>query len=381
MSFTPKQRMLNAYKGIFSDRYPVAPEFWCYQPARILGVDMIQMELEVPHWQALKTSFTKYDVEGWGVGTPDRHPPDLSTHTRVEKINERQVRQITERTFRGKTFTSVRTLDKDEPAWQVEYPVKDETDIPTYINMLLDLDVPFDFNNAVREHRAVGEDYLLEMAIGLPFFDFLATFLGFEKAIFYLMAEDTAVLEGYRQRHTEYLKECVREACKKTTYESFFIGCGYSHNSLLGPKLWRRWDKPGLKAVAEEIHKHGRLMHIHLHGKCMESVPDLAEMGIDCVCPFERPPGGDIEGRQGLTKVRELLKGRVTMNGNVHTVETLIRGTPADVRAQVREIKEVFAGDPRLVIGTGDQVGAGTPEENLLAMFDEAKKPFSMHPR
>jgi len=39
----------------------------------------------------------------------------------------------------------------------------------------------------------------------------------------------------------------------------------------------------------------------------------------------------------------------------------------------VRQIKETFAGEPRLIIGTGDQVGRETLEENIFAMIEEAK--------
>jgi hypothetical protein len=35
---------------------------------------------------------------------------------------------------------------------------------------------------------------------------------------------------------------------------------------------------------------------------------------------------------------------------------------------------EAFAGTTRVIIGTGDQVGRETPEENLYAMIDEARK-------
>jgi uroporphyrinogen-III decarboxylase len=97
-------------------------------------------------------------------------------------------------------------------------------------------------------------------------------------------------------------------------------------------------------------------------------------LGVDCVCPFERPPGGDVNGLDDLKAVARLLKGRTTMNGNVHTVETLIRGTPADVRREVDEILEAFAGNPRVIVGTGDQVGRETPAENLHAMVEEAKR-------
>jgi len=67
MTFTPKQRMLSAYRGIWSDRVPVAPEFWYYYPAKLLGVDMIQFSREVPFHQALKTTFEAFECEGWGV--------------------------------------------------------------------------------------------------------------------------------------------------------------------------------------------------------------------------------------------------------------------------------------------------------------------------
>ena len=106
----------------------------------------------------------------------------------------------------------------------------------------------------------------------------------------------------------------------------------------------------------------------------METVADFAQLNVDCVCPFERPPGGDVRGLRDLRTVARHLDGRTAMNGNIHTVETLIRGTPADVRREVREVLTAFKGNPRVIVGTGDQVGRETPEENLHAMIDEAKK-------
>ena len=170
---------------------------------------------------------------------------------------------------------------------------------------------------------------------------------------------------------SEFQRHLIRQACLHTEFESFMIGCSYSCNSLIGPHLWRRWDKPYIKAMADELHSHGKLLHLHFHGRSMETLADFAEIGVDCVCPFERGPGGDIDGTAGLEEVRRQLDDRVTMNGNVHTVETLIRGTPADVRQEVRQIKEAFSGSARLIIGTGDQVGRETPDENIHAMIEE----------
>ena len=75
-----------------------------------------------------------------------------------------------------------------------------------------------------------------------------------------------------------------------------------------------------------------------------------------------------------LALVRRMLSERVTFNGNVHTVETLIRGAVQDVQREVTEIMDAFAGSPRLIVGTGDQVGGETPDENIFAMIETVHK-------
>ncbi len=121
------------------------------------------------------------------------------------------------------------------------------------------------------------------------------------------------------------------------------------------------------------MHRHGRLLHIHFHGKCMDTIRDFVEMGVDCVCPFERPPGGDVDGLDGPVEVARQLNRRTTMNGNIHTVETLIRGNEQDVRREVQEVLEAFVDNPRFIIGMGDQVGRETSPENLHAFVEEAR--------
>ena len=70
---TPKARMLAAYRGRKLDRVAVAPEFWYYLPARLLGLDMIEFS-RVPFWQALQQTFRHYDCEGWGLTGPAGPP-------------------------------------------------------------------------------------------------------------------------------------------------------------------------------------------------------------------------------------------------------------------------------------------------------------------
>ena len=197
--------------------------------------------------------------------------------------------------------------------------------------------------------------------------------MGFEGALFYFMDENEAVLRDMLEQYIAFKSRLVREAIEKTPFEAFFIGCSSSCVALLGPKLWRKWDKVYEKAVTDVCHAGGRLIHNHNHGPVMEIVPDFVEIGFDCVCPFERPPG-NVEGVDGIRTVRDMLQEKVSFNGNVHTVRALLQGTPEAVWEQVREIKEAYEGSARLIVGTGDQVAGDTPDENLWAMIEETRK-------
>lgn len=372
--YTPKQRMLNAYRGSFSDRYPVAPEFWNYFPAKVLGVSMVEFERELPFWQSLKTVFKRYGTEGWGAVFPKPCNPDTDVKVKLEKISGTGYRETTVIRHESKDFMTTRIFDLEEPSWTEKYMVSEEVELEDCLEMLLSEKNILDFGEINHAYEKVGEDYLLEVWLGLPFFDFVASLMGFEKTILYFLSEDEGKLEFYREKYTIRQEEFIRKVCDNSAYEAFVLGCSFSCNSLLGPELWRKWDKPFIQRLAEEIHRRGKLLHIHFHGRSMETASDFAEIGIDCVCPFERSPGGDVDHLEGLVKLRALLQEKVTMNGNVHTVETLIRGTPEDAVREVRQIKEAFKGSSRLIIGTGDQVGRETLEDNLLAMIEEAKR-------
>jgi hypothetical protein len=367
--------MLNAYRGLPVDRPPVAPELWYYYPAKLLGVDMIRFQREVPFHVALKHAFTHFGCEGWGVafaGPPNQQVKTESSERWLD-ADTLEIRTVMH-TPHG-DLTAGSRLTRDEPGWGTEKPLKDiARDLAAWECLAFggepeDMDV----SGLIKAWQDVGETYLLEGWLGVPFFDFWAGSRGggFEEGILDLYEPELQPrLQAIQERYIERLVRHARVLCERTPIESFFMGCSWSCNSLLGPVLWRQWDKPVIRAVAAEVQRHGRLLHVHSHGRCIESVEDFAELGIDCVCPFERPPGGDVDGAEGLRRVAAALCGRTTMNGNVHTVETLIRGTPADARREVAEILEAFAGNPRVIVGTGDQVGRETPEENLRAMIE-----------
>ena len=136
---SPRRRMLAAYTGERSDVVPVAPEFWYYIPARLLGIPMYEFEQDVPHWQALQQTFKHYACEGWGIVAPE--VPDgwvgtRTSHTRRLSPDRLEIHTVLE--SGGRRLDSRSLMDADEPSWVIERPIKDfAADWPVYERMAL----------------------------------------------------------------------------------------------------------------------------------------------------------------------------------------------------------------------------------------------------
>ncbi len=364
--------MLAAYEGRFSDVTPVAPEFWYYVPAKLLGLPMVQFELEVPHWQALQHTFKHYACEGWGIVAPGTPSLADRQHTHTHKLAEGRYESVTTINGGSQPMTSRTIYDDHEPSWLTERYIKDfDADWPTYAAATLVPPEELDWAPVQTALDQVGDDYLLEVFAGFPFVDYAGTQRdgGLEQVVMDLIDRESE-MRDLQERHIEHVVGAIRAAFAQTTARSIFIASSWSSMSLLSPTVWRKWEKPLLDAAVRTTHECGGLIHHHFHGRCMAILPDLAALGLDCICPWERLPGGDVTS---VARVRAALGDRTAFNGNISTVEALIRGTPEDVRREVQEIKAAYAGSPRLIIGTGDQVGAETPEDNIHALIDAAR--------
>ena len=117
--------MLNAYRGVWSDLRPVAPEFWYFVPAKVLGVNMVTFEREVPLWQAHRQTFKHYNTEGWSITWPERPNPHVESHSTFVRVDEGRYQEHTTVRTRFGTLTSCRQYDVSDPSWIVERPIKD----------------------------------------------------------------------------------------------------------------------------------------------------------------------------------------------------------------------------------------------------------------
>jgi uroporphyrinogen decarboxylase len=65
---------------------------------------------------------------------------------------------------------------------------------------------------------------------------------------------------------------------------------------------------------------------------------------------------------------------RITLKGNLHTTDVMLRGTAEEVVRASRKAMDDAAEGGRFILSTGDQCGRDTPDENLHAMIETARE-------
>jgi hypothetical protein len=68
----------------------------------------------------------------------------------------------------------------------------------------------------------------------------------------------------------------------------------YKHGLFFSPHYWRRYFKPGVKALVEECHSHGLPVIYHGCGNVNRIFEDFIEVGVDAYNPLEAKAGMDV---------------------------------------------------------------------------------------
>ncbi len=141
---------------------------------------------------------------------------------------------------------------------------------------------------------------------------------------------------------------------------------GTQKSLLMSPATWRELIKPRLQQIIALANRQGRQTFLHSCG-CVEAVvPDLIDIGLDILHPIQ-PETMDIAALK-----REY--GRdLTFCGGVPTQDLLPFGTPADVRAEVRRLKQVMGEGSGYILEPGITIQDDVPVENIAALIEEAR--------
>jgi uroporphyrinogen decarboxylase len=140
---------------------------------------------------------------------------------------------------------------------------------------------------------------------------------------------------------------------------------------LFQPRVYRSIVKPRQQALVAYIKSRTKAkIWYHSCGSILPYIPDLLDNGIDALNPVQITARGmDPAGLKARFGDRLTFWG-----GAVNTQKTLPRGTPAEVREEVRRNLAAFMPGGGFVFANVHNIQADVPPDNVLALFDAARE-------
>lgn len=136
------------------------------------------------------------------------------------------------------------------------------------------------------------------------------------------------------------------------------------------PEIFRQLTYPSVKRVIELAGAAGIPTHLHSCGPEAALVKIMAEeTDLTIIDPLEVPPMGDCD----LADLKKQFGRKLTLKGNLHTTEVMLRGSVDDVITASKKAIDDAAEGGRFILSTGDQCGRDTPDENIRAMVETAR--------
>ncbi len=272
--------------------------------------------------------------------------------------------------------------DIDPVIWQDEFGVQwdrsIDRDIGNVCNQVLsrpDLDLlplPDPHADAKWEgfpERCAGHGgRLVQFHHGFSLFERAWTLRGMEN-LMVDMIERPSFVEALLDSICDYNVALVQRALSEYPIDAVHFGddWGSQRGPLISPPMWRRFLAPRLKRQYGAVKSAGKFVTIHSCGKVQEFFPDLITMGLDCFNPFQ-PEVMDVY------EMKATYGDRLAFWGGVSTQRLLPRGTPDEVRAEVRELKARIGAGGGYILAPAHAIPGDAKPENILAMIEVANE-------
>lgn len=178
------------------------------------------------------------------------------------------------------------------------------------------------------------------------------------------MAVDEKIVEFYL-RANEVIYEATKGMLDAVIIANDF---GSQQGLMLSGEMIHDFVMPGSRRLIEQAHSYGIKVIYHSCGAIFDAMPELIDIGTDFIHPLQATAKG-----MDPRRIKAAYGDQVSFCGGVDIQELLPTGTPGEVRAKVRELREIFP--TGLVISPSQgTILDDVPPENIMAMMEEALK-------
>ena len=139
---------------------------------------------------------------------------------------------------------------------------------------------------------------------------------------------------------------------------------------IMGAERWRKLFKPRWREIFDRVHHYGLYTILHMCGDNHEVIPDLIEVGLDCMESCQ-PECMDIYA------LKKAYGRDIRFWGGLGVQQLLPFGTPEEIRLEAMKLKQEMAVGGGYILSPAKPPDAKTPIENIAAFIEEATAPRS----
>jgi uroporphyrinogen decarboxylase len=193
---------------------------------------------------------------------------------------------------------------------------------------------------------------------------------GIEEFMMDLLTDEDAaqfLIEHMYRFFYDYTAMILRGARGKLDAIGLYNDLGNQLGMMISPALYRRYFKEKQRRLIAMIKDAGVKVFYHSCGGVRDILPDLVEIGVDILDPLQ------LNALQ-LTpaQLRERVGDRLTLHGGLDVQALLVRGTPAEVRAGARALKQTLGRNGRYILSCTHLLQVDVPIPNIEALVAES---------
>ncbi len=225
-----------------------------------------------------------------------------------------------------------------------------------------------DFGEALAALRGAGPFYRAS-GFWAPFFHDVMDLFGMEE-YFVKMHTNPAVVHAVTSRVCGFYLEANRRffAAAGDLADGYFFGndFGTQCDLIVSPRHFEEFILPWFRKFTDQARAHGWQVILHSCGSIVRVIPHLIAAGVNCLHPLQaRAAGMEAE------RLARDFQGKIAFLGGIDTQRLLVHASPAEVRAEVRRLKDVF-GPWWIVSPSHEALLPNVPPENVAAMAEAA---------
>lgn len=256
------------------------------------------------------------------------------------------------------TLTAI-NVPKATTSWREKRMFSTPDDYAAVAFILRDMVYTPNYESFIATEKEKGEDYLCRTGLGYE---------PLQELIYGTMGVETFCVE-WMERRDEVLKLYQilveqRRKIYKLVAESPCLSANYGGNvspEIVGLERFRDYFVPNYQEAAEVLHKHGKLIGVHLDANNKLLAPEVAKTDLDYIEAFTPPPDCDLSVKDALAIWKDKVLW-INFPSSVHIAdEKVIERTTEQI------LREAAPGD-RFIMGVTEDMPPWAYQKSMSAI-------------